>query len=105
LQAKAGGAAAKESKALDSQLKAASKALKEKEAEARELDSQLMSLKNQMREMQLSFSDDYSELEMSLKKALIQLEIASENESGAALMQQKIKSLELELESFAGLLE
>jgi hypothetical protein len=75
--------------------------LKEKEVEARELDGQVMALKNAMREMQLSFSDDYQELEMNLQKAMLQLEIASENEGGAVLAEKRIKSLETELEAFA----
>lgn len=54
-----------------------------------------------MREMQLSFSDDYSELEMNYQKAMLQLEIASENEGGMAVAMQRIKSLETELEAFS----
>lgn len=55
----------------------------------------------QMREMQMSFQDDYGELEMQLQKAKLQLEMAAESEGAAAAHAARAKSLQSELETLS----
>ena len=85
---------------MEQQLKAAHRELKEKDVECRELDGQTMALKNAIREMQMSFSDDYSELEMKLQRAMLQLEMAEEADQAAQVTVSRCKSLQSELEAF-----